>query len=78
MRVKRPLDKRFKSSPFHGEDHGFDSHTGDNRTNNATAGVVPLWFCNVVFWSIGVTANIYPCHGYASGSIPGWTAQSVL
>ena len=23
---------------------------GYNRMNNATAGVVPLWFCNVVFY----------------------------
>ena len=29
--IYRPLDKRFKSSPFHGEDHGFESHTGDNK-----------------------------------------------
>lgn len=26
----RPLDKRFKSFPFQGKDHGFKSHTGDN------------------------------------------------
>ena len=25
----RPLDKWFKSFPFHGKDHGFESHTGD-------------------------------------------------
>ena len=25
--INAPLDKRFKSSPFHGEEHGFESHT---------------------------------------------------
>ena len=30
----RPLDKRFKSSPFHGEEHGFESHTGDKDRSN--------------------------------------------
>ena len=29
--IFRPLDKRFKSFPFHGKDHGFKSHTGDNK-----------------------------------------------
>ena len=29
LNINRPLDKRFKSSPFHGEEHGFESHTGD-------------------------------------------------
>ena len=27
--IYRPLDKRFKSFPFHGKDRGFEPHTGD-------------------------------------------------